>query len=441
MTTTSFFSAAQTSSFELPDSRTFKRKALQWAGQFDRAAFLDNNAYQSQGKAVFESLIAVGAEEELTHFAVRGSGAEGFRKVKELYEASPSWLIGYLGYDLKNELEGLQSVNFDGVGFPDLHFFRPSILIRLCGNTAAIESESLSPFQVMKAIEDMPEEEALIHSASQPIRPRISRREYLKTIRSIRDHIIEGDVYEVNFCQEFFAEDARIHPTDTFQRLNQSSPSPFACYYRLGERHLLCASPERFLRKRGDTLLSQPIKGTIARGKSPAEDLLQQQKLKNSIKDRAENVMIVDLVRNDLARSCLPGSIKARELFGIYAFPQVHQMISTITGVLRPEVHFVDALARAFPMGSMTGAPKVMSMELIEHYERSRRGLYSGAVGYISPEGDFDFNVVIRSLLYNAGDRYLSYQTGGAIVYDSVPEQEYQECLLKGSAIRRILGS
>jgi para-aminobenzoate synthetase component I len=219
--------------------------------------------------------------------------------------------------------------------------------------------------------------------------------------------------------------------------LNDLSRAPFAAFMRWKDRYLLSGSPERFLQKKGDILRSQPIKGTRRRGTTSAEDESIRAELAACEKDRAENVMIVDLVRNDLARNCLPGSVVVDELFGIHTFQTVHQMISTVRGTLRPDAHPMQALRDAFPMGSMTGAPKVRAMELIEHYERSRRGLYSGAVGYWTPGGDFDFNVVIRSLLYNAADRYLSYHVGGAIVYDSAGEQEYEECLLKGEAMQK----
>ena len=203
---------------------------------------------------------------------------------------------------------------------------------------------------------------------------------------------------------------------------------------------MLCGSPERFLRKKGRQLISQPIKGTIRRGVTQQEDEVLRQQLHQSLKDRAENVMIVDLVRNDLARSCQAGTVRVPELFGTYPFRQVWQMISTVTGQQHEQVDWLAAIKNAFPMGSMTGAPKVMSMQLIEKYEKSRRGLYSGAVGYITPNRDFDFNVVIRSILYNQIRQYLSFQVGGAIVYDSDPEQEYQECLLKAKGMLKALG-
>jgi para-aminobenzoate synthetase component 1 len=267
---------------------------------------------------------------------------------------------------------------------------------------------------------------------------RLSREEYLQIIARLKEHIREGDCYEITFCNEAFVVGTSVDPRVAFKRLNALSPAPFAAIYREGARSMMCASPERFLLKSGKVLRSQPIKGTARRSTDPTTDEQLRIDLQNSEKEQAENVMIVDLVRNDLARSCEVGSVSVDELFGIYSFPQVHQMISTISGVLREDVPFTEAIRAAFPMGSMTGAPKHRVMQLIEQYETSRRELFSGAVGYISPEGDFDFNVIIRSLFYNAETQYLSYQTGGAITWGSDPEAEWEELRLKAAAMERV---
>jgi para-aminobenzoate synthetase component I len=221
--------------------------------------------------------------------------------------------------------------------------------------------------------------------------------------------------------------------------LNAISPTPFSGFFKLKDRYILSATPERFLCKRGNKLISQPIKGTAKRSADLAEDLRIKAALKVNIKEQSENVMIVDLVRNDLTKSAVKGSVKVDELFGIYSFPQVHQMISTISCELDPTVDLIEAIRNTFPMGSMTGAPKIKAMELIDQYERSKRGVYSGSFGCISPTGDFDFNVIIRSILYNAEEQYLSFQVGGAITYAANAEEEYEECLLKASAIMQVL--
>nr|MDQ3073301.1 anthranilate synthase component I family protein [Bacteroidota bacterium] len=248
---------------------------------------------------------------------------------------------------------------------------------------------------------------------------------------ALRDHIREGDVYEVNLCQEFYADGVEIDPGALFRRLVQLSPNPFSGFLRFGEKYVISSSMERFLKKEGKMLISQPIKGTTKRTGDPNKDTELRERLYKDEKERAENLMIVDLVRNDLSRSCIPGTVKVAELFGIYPYTRVFHMVSTVSGEMLPDVHWVDALRSAFPMGSMTGAPKVMAMALIEKYEKSKRGVYSGSVGYITPSGDFDFNVVIRTFLYNAKDKYISLHAGSAITYDSDPRQEYEECLVK----------
>jgi para-aminobenzoate synthetase component 1 len=225
-----------------------------------------------------------------------------------------------------------------------------------------------------------------------------------------------------------------------FAKLNKVSPNPFASFFKLNDKYVMCASPERFLAKRGDKLMSQPIKGTIKRGETVAEDELNKQQLKNNTKELQENVMIVDLVRNDLTRSAKHGTVKTKELFGIYSFKHLHQMISTVICEIAEGLSAVQAIKNSFPMGSMTGAPKINAMLLMEQYERSKRGIYSGAIGYFSPDGDFDFNVVIRTLLYNETNRYLSFHAGSAITYYADAEKEYEECLLKAKAILEVLG-
>ena len=396
---------------------------------------MDSNSYQGFIGSDHDCLLAVGVASEL----VKNTELGAFDALKSFVDEKQDWLFGYLTYDLKNDVEPhLTSNNFDGIGFPALHFFQPEVVIEISTKSITIHSQNAPPIKILGQLKaSKPHTSNLISPTS--IRPRISRPDYLDTVRAIRQHILRGDVYEMNFCQEFFAEDCSLDAPSIFCRLNAVGKAPFSTFYRLHDRYLLCASPERFLKKTGQKLLSQPIKGTMRRGRTAKEDAALRQQLYLSPKDRSENVMIVDLVRNDLARSCRTGSVQVGELFGVYQFEQVFQMISTVIGEVLPSVHPVDAIRRAFPMGSMTGAPKVRSMELIEHYERTKRGLFSGAAGYFTPQGDFDFNVVIRSIFYNGCERYLSFQAGGAIVYDSVPEMEYEECLLKAQGMFKVL--
>ncbi len=428
----------QKATYAIRHLKDFKGRALQWAKQFEKIAFFDNNKHQTNAYQSHECLLAAGAQSEIK---ITSSSGDSFLQLRHFYDQTPDWLFGFLTYDLKNELEDLSSVHQDGLGFPLLHFFQATYLLQIGEGEVSIESWGKDPEIVFKEIEKT---EPLRANAAQQqsikVKAKIAKADYLERVEKIRQHIIEGDVYELNFCQEFFAEAATFDPWEAFVRLNEISKAPFSGFYRCEDQYVLCASPERFIKKEGNKIISQPIKGTIGRSADTQEDQALQNTLYHSTKDRAENVMIVDLVRNDLARTCQPGSVKVEELFGIYPFAQVYQMISTVVGEKRPEIHPIEVISKAFPMGSMTGAPKVMSMQLIEAYEESRRGVYAGAIGYFSPAGDFDFNVVIRSLLYNEAKKYLSFQVGGAIVYDSEPEKEYEECLLKAKGMMEVLG-
>jgi para-aminobenzoate synthetase component 1 len=269
---------------------------------------------------------------------------------------------------------------------------------------------------------------------------RLPKDYYLKSVENIKNHIKIGDVYELNFCQEFYCNDAKINPFQTYLKLNAISEMPFSSFFKLDDIFLMCASPERYLQKTGTKIISQPIKGTSRRFDDSKEDELSKTELRNNQKEVSENVMIVDLVRNDLSRTASPKSVKVEEFCKVYSFPKVHQMISTISSELAPKYSWTDVLKTTFPMGSMTGAPKVKAMELIEKYEKTKRGLYSGSVGYVTPDGDFDFNVVIRSIQYNQSKKSLSFITGSAITILSDAEKEYEECLLKAQAIFEILG-
>jgi para-aminobenzoate synthetase component 1 len=417
---------------KISDLTLFKRKALQWASAFDVFCFLDSNNF-NDSYAKFDALIAIGAKQELI-----SNAGNAFDRLEQFQKKHPGWITGFMGYDLKNEVENLSSANPDHLHFPDLYFFVPKYLILIRGNEIEIIADN--PQDILDSIEQQ-----TINNDAKPkpvnIQSRINKKDYLDTIAKIKDHISRGDIYVTNFCQEFFAEEAEIDPLAAFLKLNAISPNPFSSFFKWKDNYILCASPERFLAKRGDKLISQPIKGTAKRGETPEEDKLIVQELRHHTKELQENVMIVDLVRNDLTRSAKKGTVKTEELFGIYSFKQVHQMISTIVCELAEGVSEVQAIKNAFPMGSMTGAPKVRSMQLMEQYEQSKRGVYSGAIGYFSPDNDFDFNVVIRSLLYNKKYKYLSFHTGSAITYHADAEKEHEECLLKARAILEVLGN
>ncbi len=413
----------------------FAMKALSWGRRhFGAAVYLNSNNYGADKYGNYKAIIGLGATDVFC--AEKGVV---FDDLKHFSDRHRDWLFGFFSYELKNHFEKLQSKNPDHLEMPLLHFFSPVVLLILeddCWRVGCLPGiGSLSyPGVVYDNIVSEPDFDRMKPLAAN-IRARVSRERYLAQLAAIQDRIQVGDIYEMNYCVEFFAEEANIDPLHVYDSLNAASPTPFSCFYMFDNKYLMCASPERFMQKRGERLISQPIKGTSARSDDPHEDLLLKESLYNDPKERSENVMIVDLVRNDLSRTAKKGSVKVEDLYGIYSFRQVHQMISTVTSALHPDYHYLDAIRLAFPMGSMTGAPKIRAMQLIDEYEDTRRGLYSGAVGYISPEKNFDFNVVIRSIQYNGNNKYLGYMAGSAITIDSKPEKEYEEVLLKAKAM------
>lgn len=409
----------------------FKQKAMQWAVSFEVCCCLDSNQYQDP-YSNYDWLIAVNAVQEL-----KTSAGQAFEQLQDFYQKQQTWMFGLLSYELKNEIECLNSRHSDQLDFPDLFFFVPQYLIAIKGNKIEVLKGDTSIITKINSLELKAKAKPL----SLKIESRINKASYLATVQQLQAHIKRGDIYEVNFCQEFFAEHANIDPLAVYNELNSISPTPFSGFFKIYQQYILSATPERFLCKRAMRLISQPIKGTAKRSTDPETDEKIKVALKESIKEQAENVMIVDLVRNDLTKSAVAGSVRVDELFGIYSFPQVHQMISTISCSLKPDLHFIAAIKNTFPMGSMTGAPKIRAMELIDRYESSKRGAFSGSMGCISPQGDFDFNVIIRSILYRADKQYLSFQVGGAITYAADAEAEYEECLLKAAAIRKVLGA
>jgi len=463
------------------DIQFIKQQMLTWAVPFNICCFLDNHSYHHSSSAhSVECLLAAGAVEKIA-----APAGEAFDRLRGWADARQDWLFGHFAYGLARETEPVHGVSGDGggsgpvgdradgaafggrlgegpafgaddpIGFPDLFFFVPEVVVELNQDSVRIGSFGMDQEAIWEQIQRViPTDRQMVagggkgagwkawRAGAQPpvFTSRFTRDEYLAAVAALQEHILRGDCYEINFCQEFFSRDAVIDALSAWFSLSDASPNPFAAFYRVDSSYLLCASPERFLKKTGDRLVSQPIKGTAPRVlQDPDADLLQHERLYNSAKDRSENVMVVDLVRNDLSRVCVPGSVEVSELFGIYPFPQVHQMISSVEGRLLPGVDWTEAVRATFPMGSMTGAPKNKVVELIARYERSRRGIFSGAVGYVTPDRDFDFNVVIRSLMFNSDSRYLSYQVGSGITFYSDPAAEYEECLVKAEGIRKAL--
>ena len=407
----------------------FRARALQWASRFAHCAYYEPNDLQGTAAGTFSRMLAVAAAPAPTPLTLAELPA---------CLSGPAAVLpwcGFVTYDVKNEIEALSSQNFVGFDWPALHFFQPETYLRWHADTLEIRGHTAGVLAAILATEPPP----ALPPAGRLMRPRMPRADYLRAVERVREDILNGEVYELNLCQEFYAENVRLDPVATFWRLNEVSPAPYAGFLRHHDHYLLCASPECFIAGNEEFITSQPIKGTRRRGPTPAEDEQQRLALLHDEKERAENLMIVDLVRNDLARVARTGTVRVPELFGTYGFKYVWQLISTVTAELRPGVGLADILRATFPMGSMTGAPKIRAMQLIEHYEASRRGLYSGSFGFVRPDGRFEFNVVIRSLQYRADTGYLSLQVGSAITYDSVPEQEYAECLLKAQGMLEAL--
>ncbi|MNQ53388.1 Aminodeoxychorismate synthase component 1 [compost metagenome] len=417
----------------------FKEQLLTWSQQFREVVFLDSNSH-TQEYSSFDCVLAVDAFTSLkTDFQ------NAFDDLKQYQQTTKDWLFGYLTYDLKNDVETLKSANFDGLDFPDLFFFQPKKIFLLKENQLEIRYLLLCDDEVEEDFNEIVESQSRsvgskVKSASSlKIEQRISKDSYVEKVNKMLEHIHVGDMYEANFCMEFYAENAVINPLEKFLKLNEISKAPFSVFFKNHKQYLLSASPERYLKKVGETIISQPIKGTSKRSLDPIEDEKSKQFLESDSKERAENIMITDLVRNDLSHTAQKGSVEVTELCKIYSFLQVHQMISTITSKLDAQYAPIDVLRTTFPMGSMTGAPKISVMKIIENLEETKRGLYSGAVGYFTPKGDFDFNVVIRSILYNQENQYVSFSVGSAITAQSDPEKEYEECLLKAKAMHEVL--
>jgi para-aminobenzoate synthetase component 1 len=416
----------------------FKQQVLNWAQQFREVVYLDSNNYPQQYSS-YDCILAVDA-----FTAIKTDYHNAFEDLKQYQQVTKDWLLGYLSYDLKNDIEVLNSNNFDGLGFPDLFFFQPKKLFLLKGNQLEIQYLKMCDDEIEDDFEKIRLQVTdfslqFATPSAVEVQQRISKSDYLDKVANLLEHIHRGDIYEANFCMEFYIEKGTINPLQKFLKLNEISKAPQTVFFKNNKHFLLCASPERYIKKEGDVLISQPIKGTAKRFMDPIEDEQSKNRLASDPKERAENIMVTDLVRNDLSRTAQKGAVKVEELCAIYSFQQVHQMISTITSKFDSQYTAVDVIKTTFPMGSMTGTPKFSVLRIIEELEETKRGLYSGAVGYFTPNGDFDFNVVIRSILYNEEKKYASFSVGSAITSLSIPEKEYEECWLKAKAMREVL--
>ena len=433
----------RTATHHIQNTEAFKQHLIHWGAQHQTCLYLDGHksankqALSTIGDTPYEALIAVGVQQEIIL-----EGKTAFDDLDAFQQTHKDWLFGHLGYDLKNADEDLHSQNPDGLGFEDGYFFVPQKVM-------IVYSDRLEAHYTPECYGQWPTDLSAILQMALPdkaiadpieLYPRISKPAYIQAIENIQQHIAAGDIYETNFCQEFFCDEITLDPLATFLELNQFSKAPFSAYYRHGHKYALCASPERYLQKQGNELLSEPIKGTAKRLADPIADGQQRERFVNDPKERRENIMITDLVRNDLSKVAAKGSVSVAALCVCRSYAHVHQLVSSVCCQIDKTVTPAQALRATFPMGSMTGVPKIRACTLMEQFESHKRGLYSGAIGYMTPDGDFDFNVVIRTLLYAADRRYLSLSVGGAITSASDPQMEYEECLLKGASLRQVLG-
>jgi len=411
---------------------TIRTSAPHEAMKSSKAIILDSNNLTGWGNGSIHYLAAIGEV---------GMPAGDLISLRQQHDESGDWMLGFICYSFKDRLEDLKSGNTKLTAFPDTGFFTPKYLI-------IKDKDGLR----MEYHQSVPEEEALNlinrltdnniksnFNTAIELKEITPRESYIETVEKIKEHIRRGDIYEINYCISSIAENIDIEPAILWDRLCNESPTPFAAFVKHHNQFSIVASPERYLLHNDGTITSQPIKGTAARDSNKDIDLQNKESLGASEKERAENIMITDLVRNDMSKVAESGTVKVRELCGIYGFRQVWQMISTIDAKLDTRLHWTDAIAATFPMGSMTGAPKYKAMQLAEQFEDMDRGLFSGTIGFITPSGNFDFNVVIRSIFYDGDNKRVSFSAGSAITIGSDAEKEYDECRLKTSAIRKTL--
>lgn len=420
------------------NSNIFLNKAFEWGKAFDVFMVLNSNTHAFNGNASFlptqyDVLIAAGCKQ--------GSVITNFYQLQQL-RYNKKWLFGHVGYEAKNELEKFETCKENIVGFGTICFLEPQIVIALIGSKVQIWASNAQQVytNINSTLLTKKTENRVGKHDNEKLLQRVSLNKYIENINLIKQHIARGNIYELNYCIDFYKNNAIIEPEKVYEQLNTISPAPFSVYYKNNNAYLISSSPERFLKKVGNTLYSMPIKGTIKRGKHFDADQQNINYLQHNHKERAENIMITDLVRNDLAKCAQTGTVKVEELCGIYSFKHLHQMISTVSAKIEPNIHFSDVIKCLFPPGSMTGAPKYRAMQIIDEVEPVARGIYSGTVGYISPNGDFDFNVIIRSICYNKASGYLSFHVGSAITSNSIAQNEYNECMLKAKAMIMALG-
>ncbi len=411
--------------FTVDDIKVFKRKIIQISTHFENSIILNSN-YSSTD---YDLIFAYGVHSFLS------SNKNSLKKLDDYVSKCKDWLFGFFSYDLKNEIEPLKSQNLLCHDLPNLYFFQPQVIITIKKNTVDLKYVSgIKPDDELNKILNF-KYSYKNRSVKDNLELRFKKSDYVKSINKIKEHIRIGDIYELNFCIDYHSNDIIIDPVKSYISLNSLTESPMSAFIKLKSFHLLSSSPERFIKKKNNRIKTQPIKGTIRRDKNINNDLKNINYLNNNSKELSENHMIVDLVRNDLSRIAKKGTVKVKELSTLYSFKNVHQLISTVEAEISNSTKISKILESTFPMGSMTGAPKIKSMELIEKFEKTQRGIYSGAVGYINPKKDFDFNVVIRSIIYDSQINKLNINVGSAITFASDPDQEFNECKLKAEAM------
>ena len=417
--------------FKVENMNHFKDKLLFFSKSKENVILLDSNSKKND----YEFIFSYGKISELKSFD------NSLDKLDNYIKKVDDWIFGFISYDLKDEIEGFKSKNLKYFDVPNLSFFQPSTIWVFDGvELKALYFDEKELFDVWNEINKIHIScDSIKSNPNVELKGRLSKEEYIKKIKNIKKRIKMGDTYELNFCFDFFNDNTKINPENTFKKLNKLTESPMSVYYKDHHLHVLSSSPERFIKRNKKTIISQPIKGTKKRGKNIDEDVFLINSLKNSIKEKSENHMIVDLVRNDFSRIAKKGSVKVTELSKINTYKNIHQMVSTIEAQIENDMFFSTILKSTFPMGSMTGAPKIKTMKIIDELEETSRGIYSGAIGYIDPNKNFDFNVVIRTIIYDDKLSKISVNVGSGITFKSDPKDEYEECLTKIDALKKSL--
>ena len=417
--------------FNVENINDFKDKLLFFSKSKENVILLDSNSKKND----YEFIFSYGKISELKSFD------NSLDKLDNYIKQVDDWIFGFISYDLKDEIESFNSKNLKYFDVPNLSFFQPSTIWVFDGvELKALYFDEKELFDVWNQINKIHIScDSIKSNPNVELKGRLSKEEYIKKIKNIKKRIKMGDTYELNFCFDFFNDNTKINPENTFKKLNKLTESPMSVYYKDHHLHVLSSSPERFIKRNKKTIISQPIKGTKKRGKNIDEDVFLINSLKNSVKEKSENHMIVDLVRNDFSRIAKKGSVKVTELSKINTYKNIHQMVSTIEAQIENDMFFSTILKSTFPMGSMTGAPKIKTMKIIDELEETSRGIYSCAIGYIDPDKNFDFNVVIRTIIYDDKLSKISVNVGSGITFKSDPKDEYEECLTKIDALKKSL--